>query len=283
MSQVARVFVVLNLLLAAGFMFAAATFVALNNDYKKQLDTEQKAHRADNDAAARKAAELDARISDLTARNSALTEQNGELTRGGKEKDTQIESLNGQIKQKDTQIADLTRTNGEHATAVQNLRGDVARLVEANTNLDKAQREAMDKQLVAEKALDDLRKEKLAADNTIADHEKTIAKQGNSIKEKDAMIEFAKQRGMVFDGFINMPAVTGAVVNADNSMKLVVANLGATQGVVRGASLDIVRGATYIGRFRVDTVSPNSCAGLIELVSPGQQVMVGDRVTNTLN
>jgi hypothetical protein len=38
-----------------------------------------------------------------------------------------------------------------------------------------------------------------------------------------------------------------------------------------------------VGRFRVDTVGPTYCAGMVTLLADGQQVAAADVVTNTLN
>ncbi len=79
------------------------------------------------------------------------------------------------------------------------------------------------------------------------------------------------------------PHITGTVVNSDVDLKLVQANVGRNAGVRRGFVLDIVRECTYIGRFRVDTVFDDHCAGMVMLLREGQQVQRGDLVTNRLN
>lgn len=283
MSQIARVFVVLNLLVAAGFMFAAATFLATNNDYKKKLDVRSTELEAERRRAQGRESELQGSIQRLEGERNAKQEHNARLENENAALKAQVTSLEGQKNEKDKQIGDLTRVNGEHAESVQNLSSNNARLVEANTTLDKGQRDAVAKMEKAITDLNDEQKKNVDATNKIADQEKDITAKAELISQKSLMIEYAKSKGIDFENVMIMPAVNGAVLNADTSARIVQANVGSTQGVARGFVLDIVRGSTYIGRFRVDTVYGETCAGLVEILVPNQQVMVGDRVTTTLN
>jgi peptidoglycan hydrolase CwlO-like protein len=283
MSQIARVFVVLNLLVAAGFLFSASTFLAKNDDYMGKWNAEKAAHEQTRINAGSEKQKLLAQLDDVSRQHASSREEGNRLKGETDSQRTQVSSLEAGLRQKDMQLAELTRVNNEHATAVQNLRADNSRLVEANTALDKAQRDAVAKQVEAETALNEERKKNMEAENKIADLEKDVASQLDTINQKDLMIAYAKSKGIDFEKIEIAPPLQGVVVNADNNLKLVLANIGSENGVTRGNTLDIVRGGTYIGRFRVDTVYPKTCAGTIELLAQGQQVMIGDRVTNTLN
>lgn len=91
-----------------------------------------------------------------------------------------------------------------------------------------------------------------------------------------------KQPGIDFENLNMLPPMTGHVVNADNKLRLVQVDVGRSKGMVRGAVLDIVRGDTYIGRMRIDTVFDDASAGLVTILADGYTVKPGDRVTNTL-
>ena len=111
MSQIARVFVVLNLILAAGFMCVAGAFLGHQADWKGKHEKEVK------DRAAEKA-NLEQQ---LNASKREVERLNGDLT-STKEKSSNFEGANGrldsenktlktQISDKDTQIAPRTRTS----------------------------------------------------------------------------------------------------------------------------------------------------------------------------
>jgi len=283
MSQVARVFVVLNLLISAGFLFAAATFLALNNDYKSQLEAEVEAHEKDNQDRDDQIKDRDNEVDRLKQQVSALTEQKGTLTGTVTAQETQIKSLNSDKSNLTSENARLIQTNGEHATSVQELQKANNDLRSQNDGLAKENRaktkEAADAVAAKEAADKEIEQHKA----TIHEHEKTIAAQKEAGSQKDMMIAYAKSKGVDFEKIEMMPPLSGHVVNADNNLKLVQINIGKTNGMVRGAVFDVVRGSSYIGRMRVDTVFDNQSAGLLTIVADGQMVMVGDRVTNTLN
>ncbi len=283
MSQVARVFVVLNLLISAGFLFAAATFLALNNDYKGQLEAEQTAHEKANEDHRAQVTEKDNEIDRLKSQVSTLTEQKGTLTGTVTAQDTQIKSLNSDKSNLTGENARLIQTNGEHATSVQELqkannglRSQNDALAAENRSKTKEAADAVAAKETADKQIEDHKA-------TIHEQEKMIAAQKEAGAQKDMMIAYAKSKGVDFEKIEMMPPLSGHVVNADNNLKLVQINIGKAKGMVRGAVFDVVRGSSYIGRMRVDTVFDNQSAGLLTIVADGQMVMVGDRVTNTLN
>src|SRR5262245_7358215 len=90
MSQLARIFVVVNFLLAAGFLYAASMFLGLNAEWK--------------------------------AKHTVLQKQ----------KDTEVDSLNRNIKEQKTRIDGLTQEGAAAKEEVQNLKGGNAQLTAAN-------------------------------------------------------------------------------------------------------------------------------------------------------
>ena len=283
MSQVARVFVVLNLVVSAGFLFAAATFLALNNDYKNQLEEEAKAHSDDNKTRDLAIGKLNDEVKSQQSQLSALREQTSQKDGTISTQTSQISSLQGDKSNLTSENASLIEANRAHADAVAKLQDDNKLLRSNNGELATENRaktkEAAD--AVAAKESSDKSIEDLKA--TIHGHEKTIAAQTESLSEKDLLIAYAKQKGVDFEKIQMVPNMSGHVVNADNASRLVQVNIGTSKGMVRGAVLDVVRGGTYIGRVRIDTVFDKQSAGLLTIVADGQAVMVGDRVTNTLN
>ncbi|MEE2714263.1 MAG: hypothetical protein VX913_15945 [Planctomycetota bacterium] len=283
MSQVARVFVVLNLVIAAGFLFAAATFLALNNDYKNQLEAEKKVHADDNQARDLKIGQLNDEVKSQQSQISALREQTSQKDGTISTQNTQIQSLQGDKSNLTAENASLIEANRAHADAVAKLQDDNKGLRDSNGTLATENRaktkeaaDAVAAKEAADKGIEDLK-------TAIHGHEKTITAQTESLSEKDLLIAYAKQKGVDFEKIQMAPNMSGHVVNADNGLRLVQVNIGKSKGMVRGAVLDVVRGDTYIGRVRIDTVFDNQSAGLLTIMADGQSVMVGDRVTNTLN
>ncbi|MAE95263.1 MAG: hypothetical protein CL910_11435 [Deltaproteobacteria bacterium] len=282
MSQVARVFVVLNMLIAAGFLFAAATFNALNNDYMNKWDKEKKGREADITRKDLEIGKRDADIKRLESQNRALEEQRGTLTGARDALNQQVESLTSQMKTKDAEYAKLQTTNTAHATNVASLRTDLNSTRDENTKLaDEARAKAKEAKDATE-ARDVAAKEIETLKGTIHERDKTINKKLEEISKLSLQVAYAVSKGIVLEDITPMKAMSGFVVNADNSMRLVQVNLGSKDGMKRGYMMDIVRGDGYIARVRIDTVFENQSAGLVVIPQGESKVMVGDRVTNRL-
>jgi hypothetical protein len=281
MSQVARVFVVLNLLVAAGFLFASATFLSLNSDFKGQFEGEVKAHKDDNEANQSLISERDAEIARLGGENAGLREQRGQSEAKISAQDTEIARLTAENAAKDTQIANLTRVNEVHATAVTGLRADLdTQLKRADAARDEAIAKT-EEAAQAVKKLDVAQGEIEKLKGELHEGEKTITSQKETISNLSMMKEYAQSLGVSFDNVLAMPALNGVVAQTDGR-SLVQVNLGTTQGMGKGFTVDIVRGGSYVGRVQIDTVFTNSSAGQVTILAPGETVRVGDRVYTNL-
>ena len=283
MSQVARVFVVLNLLIAAGFLFAASTFLALNNDYKKELAKEQEAKANLEQEMSGRIETLEAEKKDLANQNRALQERNANLTGSADTLNQQVRSLEAEKQAKDTQIADLTRNLHSMQATVDRHHNDLVTMTTENKDLNEQARTARKGELDARNELNGANDTIRERENTIVDLEKGLEVAMADVAQKALMIDYARNRGIDFENLMLMDPAAGTVVNADNTLKFVMMNLGSSKGVKRGYVFDIVRGGKYIGRCRVDEVYPEMSSATVTLLKPGEMVMIGDRVTNTLN
>ena len=74
MSQLARMFVVLNFLLAAGFLYSAAMFLGLNHEWKKKHTDVTAQLSEEKVASAKREATQKTRIDDLTRESQTVKE-----------------------------------------------------------------------------------------------------------------------------------------------------------------------------------------------------------------
>ena len=283
MTQLARVFVALNLILAAGFLFSAATILSLNNDWMGRYETAEREKDELETRLKQKIAAVEAERNDFHRANDQLKEENENLKGTNAAHNQQIQSLTSDVKARETANNEMRQSlDNLQATAEQQGK-HVERLeTENKKNADdarKARTEAKD----ARAQLDEERKKTRGLQNDKANLEKTVASQGEDIKHKDIMIDYAREKGINFENLVKMDPVRGAVVNADNDTKLAVINVGKNAGVKRGYVLDVTRGGSYIARLIIDTVYEKAAAGTIKFTSPGESVRAGDQVTNTLN
>jgi uncharacterized protein (DUF3084 family) len=284
MSQLARIFVVVNFLLAAGFLYAAAMFLGLNEDYKKRFEDTSKTLAAEKDAAARREKEQNRRVDELTRESQTLKEESA----GQKGNLAQLQRSNEQAeKDKREKDAAIAKEQGNLQSANENLRRAQEDLTKRTDEANQLRTKAMESEAAERKANDELTKAKadiVDRDNKIAELEKEKTTLTAKVDELEIVKRVAQESGVDIGALLLQPAIADAkVIGVDMDMKLVQVNAGSDKKVSRGAVLDIVRGDRYIGRIKVDQVYPNSSAGTISVLRPGEAVQVGDRATNTLN
>lgn len=283
MSQIARVFVVLNLLLAAGFLFTAATFLGLNNDWKGKHETVAK--KAKEEAARHEAAlsEKDKALAEKESLLNAARDAESKATAANQQLKTQVEAAEADKKAKDTQLDQAQKNVASVTENLKRTQDALQAKIDENTKLRAETAEAQQKEREANGKYEKEHADVVARDNKIADMEKSAKSADDKIHQLGLLIEIAQKQGFDMKGGILMEPVNASVLNVDMGMKLVQVNAGKNAKVARGYVLDIVRGNTYIGRIKVDQVFDASCAGTLTVVAPGQTVMVGDKATNTLN
>jgi len=284
MSQLARLFVVLNFLLAAGFLYSAAMFLGLNHEWKKnheKVSTELKTEKEDRK---RSDTTQKTRIDELTHESSALKEERGNL----QSKVASLTTENQQhVADKAAAAAALAKEQGNVASANEALKRTQDELNKRTDEANKLRTDAATAQGNERKANDELEKAKTeirTRDNSIAELEKTKTTQGEQIAELEITKRIAQENGVDLSNIVQAPAIPDAkVIGVDMGMKLVQISAGKNQKLPRGALVDIVRGSKYVGRIRIDQVDPNSSAGTLTVLAPNETVQVGDRATNTLN
>ncbi|MCA9321712.1 MAG: hypothetical protein KDB53_13305, partial [Planctomycetes bacterium] len=87
MNQVARVFVVINLLLSAGFLMAAATFLQQNEDWKQKWATAE-----------------EEKANEISIRDTTISEREGVINRMTDD----VNRLKSEISKRDQSVTDLT-------------------------------------------------------------------------------------------------------------------------------------------------------------------------------
>jgi uncharacterized protein (DUF3084 family) len=284
MSQLARMFVVLNFLLAAGFLYAAAMFLGINHEWKKKHDTMNKDLTQAREDARKREKDLQTRVEELTRESSTLKEDNA----GTKATAARLTEANATAeKDKKTKEADFTKEQANLASANENLKRANEELTKRTEEANKLRTDAATAQAAERKANEELEKAKTEIrnrDNSIAELEKGKTDMTGKIEELEIIKKIAQDAKVDLSNIVNAAPIPDAkVIGWDPDMKLVQVNAGTAQKVARGTTLDIVRGSSYIGRIKIDQVYPNSAAGTLYIAAPGQTVQVGDRATNTIN
>jgi hypothetical protein len=260
MSTVAKVFVVLNLVLAVAFLGAAATFLGYVDSYRNQLDVEKTAHQTTRTANEKIISDRDAEIA--TLRN--------QLTAANQAKDLaiQTDARTGaayQSLQTDyaTTAASLARATAALTVAqdtIKNLTALKDELQASARTMAEALRVANDERGAAIKAANqaqlDLENEQARA----RELEQKLA----TCEDARSRLEFAERSRAAGGGTGGpgepQPPQQGKVTAADGRANIVVISIGSEDGVKAGYRYVVSRGNSYVGTIEVTSTEAKQSA-----------------------
>ena len=285
MSPIGRIFIVLNLILAALFRGWASNTLANSQAFKEKYEGELSAHEETKASTAKSISEL----------RPELQQARGDASRFAGERDqrdTTISRLN----------ADLAAAKGEN----DDMRGNLATLANSYEQTQAHNKELVTQKGQADQARNDaetragaserseqqaksalqLAQQTIASlENQVSDLEIAVASGKKDISGLETQIAMLVDKtGVKLSEIIAQPAIDGAVLQVlhDIPPGLLAINKGANDGVKRGYTFDIYEGKQYKGRARVENVRPDMSTCIILDTFPGQTVQQGDRASTVL-
>mgnify|MGYP003573983990 CR=1 FL=1 len=267
MGMFAKIFIVVNLVLAVVFLGAASTLLGTAEDYKGQLD----------DLTVKTTAEkkkLNDEIAALQADNSKYKGEKTLWMNKNEELETRIPRDTVTYKNLTQKFNEAIATNSRYEESLRNLNG----LLEA----EKAQNKVLAGQ--CETALSDMRKAKEDADNLRSDNERLMASvknlQGNLAQvekemarvtaenaEKSSWIEQIKRRlgAPALAGIKNMTAVDALVARVDEELNIVLITIGTDDELSIGDIMTVYRGGEYVGKLIIDKTGDDWASGHMDM------------------
>jgi myosin heavy subunit len=285
MSPIARIFSVLNLILAASFLAWASTTLAHSQDYKRKYEAEQAAHETTTN-------DMEAEISEhKTGRDQAVTE--AESFRNARDSaNERVDRLEGDLGQlrsdlSESQANTQRLTNSVDAIQENNakLQNDKDRAVETRHEAERAKESAESSQQEAESNLVDAQGEIEGLTNTVSDRDAEIVALNRSISELGTQLTTVVElTGVSFSEITAQPAIDATVVRAVHTISpgLVALNRGTKDGVKVGYTFEIYNGAQYKGQVRVENVRQNMCTALVTTSVSGTLIGQGDSAATRL-
>lgn len=282
MSTIGKIFLFVNLALAAAFLGWAANSFGKTEEMKKAHATavaeataartraENDASTARTDARQQEQAKdalrnerdnLDARLKstqqDLEAEKRSAEQLRGDVAKINASIGTLNQQLEAIEKAKDTAVAQARQAESER---------DAAR--------DEAQ-EAGERQRAAEEA-------KTQAQMEIASLEKQLKGTRDQIASLDTRL---KEMIAVYGAVeVAQKAIDARVMNVNYDLKpgLVALNVGKAHDVQPGYTFEIYSGSVYKGRVKVQTVYQDMCAAVIDVQKDGAKIAAGDSASTRL-
>jgi len=278
MSTVAKVFVVLNLLLAGLFLGSAAAMLGHSDNWKTRFDDQgkvlQKSQADLREEQQKHTTEVDALAKDKNASDEAAK-------RAKAEADTLRNNLEATVKNHNDQAAALaaaTRALQVANSTIQNDRNQnevlakeraelIKSLADARTQLEAAVRGSN----AAEQNLQDLMTSNKATEATLAQTKTELQR---------TQFELEQYKRMYPNGGpgSEQPMQAGKVLQVDNEANIVVISLGSDDGVKVGFRYTVSRGASYVAQIEVTSVEPKQSGARIDRrvskgpVSPGDDI-----------
>ncbi|MEZ5963488.1 MAG: hypothetical protein R3F56_06550 [Planctomycetota bacterium] len=278
MSPIGRIFIVLNLGLAFGFVAIAGTYLKNSTNWKQKYDTAT----ADADTASKKmAAEMDAVRSELEGAKNNLTAYTTNL----KGTETRFEEAKAENERLTAQIGSF---EGSIKASESSLKSIKDALESATTRADDAYKmsvkasdernEALNARVKAE---DDLRTAtaKIAElENTLAETNARVARLQEEVGEKETLLAYVRvNNGGLLPNPV--PAMSGSIVTVGRDGRLLTAKLDSKAGEPKpGHNLAIHANGHYKGEFVVDTVEGDYLFGRLIRSVDGAVVGAGDKV-----
>jgi len=282
MSTIGKIFLFVNLALAAAFLGWAANSFGKTNDMKTAHAAAMK-----EAAAAKERAETEASAARAQARaeeqaKDAAANERDNLD--GRLKST-TEQLDAEKRANEQLRADITKINAAIGTLNQQLQAIEQAKDAAVAQARDAERErdsARDQAQSAEEAQRAAAEAKTQAEMEIAALEKKLKSTKDDLASTKTRLD---EMISVYGGVeVAQKAIDAKVVKVDYGMTpgLVALNVGKNSGVTPGYTFEVYNGNVYKGRVRVQTVYDDMCAALIDVQKDGATMSAGDSASTRL-
>ncbi|MFN0007991.1 MAG: hypothetical protein ACKVXR_08805 [Planctomycetota bacterium] len=285
MSPIAKLFTVINVVLAGVFLGWAANSLSEADSWRKKHDdlkTKSAAMEAtlgtEKSSLLAKQAELEAaRVALLGERDSALSD---------------VERLKGQLEDEERKNNEMRGSVTTISASIDNLTAQNKQLAEARDTAqqaareaEKAKEEATAAQTAAELKASELETSLNTAQGTIADLEKSNTSLKKEVDSLNTNLEaLASYTGASIGDFTPMKQIEGRVLDVAMNVKpgLIAINKGSADGVKPGYTFEVYDGRTYKGQVRVEYVHQNVCSALVLRAVDGQVIRQGDAASTRL-
>lgn len=285
MSPIGRIFIVLNLILAALFLGWASHALGTTEDYKGQLEAEKTAHVATQTQADKDKEERDTTIAALQDQVRSTTESQKLVTADKERFETQLSEEKRRNEQMQGNLTTISNTLNDYNDTIRQLETTKDGLVERAHEAEGERDDAVAQAAAAEQARRDAEEAKAGSDQQIADLEVErtgLQDQVSQLETQKAMI--MELTGMEASDLVAVPKIDGQIldVRLDLAPGLVMLNVGGNQQVKRGYTFEVWQGSQYKGQVRVVDVQGDVCSALVANTVAGTTIRQGDRASTIL-
>ena len=278
MSTLAKVFVVLNLLLAVAFLGAAAAFLGHSDNWKAKYDkldlSSKDQIKVLNDAAAG----LKKNVTDLEANVATATTAQGIATKG----ESAIAESYAQLKL-GYDSSNVSYQNASRALliaqeTIKNGRALVDQLQAERQALTDKLRAAQDSDTASTTKANNAENALELATNQLQDANTKLATAEGDLQRTRFRLEAIIRANPSIEAGTEQPWQQGKVLQADNEANIVVISLGSEDGVKAGFKYTVSRGSSFVAEIQITNVQTKSAAGKVLTGLGKTAVKTGDDV-----
>lgn len=285
MSAIGRIFIVLNLILAAAFLGWASNALDTAQDYKQKYTDAVSEH-------ATTLADKEGEISGYTVQVNTLRDDQRKFIGERDSLKSERDSLKGQLDeakrtsgQMQAQLAEIAATLGDYRDSIAQLTSDKDRAIERAHEAENERNDARQAAQEAELARRDAEEAQSEMSVRVADLEEQNGSLNRELSGAKAQIDaWVVKYNIAPDDMGAVPQIEAAVLEfrGDLSPGLVMLNVGESDGVKRGFKFHIYRGGQYKGQVRVEGVEGDYCSAIVLGTTDGRTIQQGDRATTIL-
>jgi len=282
MSNIVKVFIVLNFVLSVVFVATIATLLGKADNWKQKYteldDTTKQQITALKEDKSRLTGELgekerarQAAVDEKEDVASKFTSSEQQLT----EKKRDYEKLNNNL-------AELKEKFGVLSGALKQAQTDRETYERRMTTAEEKARTSVSSKEVAEDDSRRLQTQIEQLKDNIASLERDLTDTRKNLAHKETLVKIAIDQGFNIDAAINTPAIEAVVQKVDSDLKFVMLSVGGDDRVSKGMRFHISRNGTYVGEVRVDYVYPKSCSASFVMLKDGMNIQAGDSAATRL-
>lgn len=279
MNTVAKILIVVNLILAGGFLASAATFLEKQDLWKDQYTNKVAEMQAVVDVKDAKIVDLDSKYAQVTEQSRVMQEQLGKATQEASDARQQADLLKEAFSQASQQLTNATAALEKAQATIDSNRQLIDSLQSERAALATSKRAALE---AKEAAVRNLAEKEIQFENLMAQKqalEARVESLVNELRGAQLTAETAiSKAGGAGDVPMDQPHHMGQILTVDTGANVAVISLGSEDGVRPGFRYTVSRGNNYITLLEITDVQARQSAGRSIKSLQKSDIQRGDRV-----